>query len=754
MQKMTFDWTLSHAKEKAGTPCEPIRATVPGAVQLDYAAALNYPPYYYGLNFRQFDWTEDEYFFYDTTLQFDCANGEIARLTFESIDYRYEISVDSEVLAAGEGIFTPVVLDVTRFAGAAHALRVTIFPIPKRYPEPPTRVQASASCKPPSSYSWDWHPRLVPSGICGAAYLDLAPAGAPRDLQASYRLADDLSAVTVSASVTCYGGGALHAELISPEGEVVASQDVTAADETVDFSLTLNAPALWYPRGYGEQPRYRLRVTGGGESVERAIGFRRSKLILNDGANLFETGFPKGPRSAPMQLEINGVKVFAKGSNWVNTEIFPSLVTDQRYDELIELACQANMNIFRLWGGQYINHEHFYDKCDEVGIMVWQEFMLSCNLYPDTDAYLDVLRVEATSIIRRLRTHPCLAFWCGGNELFNSWSGMTQQAHALRLLDALCYEHDRFTPFNMTSPLHGLCHGSYIKVIFPDAERRAKDYSHGHEFICDLKACRATGYTEFGCNGSAPKEYLLKYVMDEDTYYNDCNENNEIWVEHHAFKAWNESCWIGVPDVHYFFGGYDGTDDLVEKSIYLQDMCYKSMFEEMRRQAPLCAMAINWDFNEPWPCAAGNSLVNWPAEPKSALRAVGAALRPTLLSLDLPNNRYLSGEKLTGTVWVLNDSPDTAPAEKVSVYLHDGERKTLLTTLDTATVAPRANGKFGGFTLDIPAELSERFAISLECEGHADWNSTYALVHNVSPDAHRADNLKSDGNDDFSDFLK
>ena len=152
--------------------------------------------------------------------------------------------------------------------------------------------------------------------------------------------------------------------------------------------------------------------------------------------------------------------------------------------------------------------------------------------------------------------------------------------------------------------------------------------------------------------------------------------------------------------------------------------------------------------------SAGNSLVNWPAEPKSALRAVGAALRPTLLSLDLPNNRYLSGEKLTGTVWVLNDSPDTAPAEKVSVYLHDGEVKTLLTTLDTAEVAPRANGKFGSFTLDIPAELTERFSISLECEGHADWNSTYALVHNVSPDAHRADNLKSDGNDDFSDFLK
>jgi beta-mannosidase len=174
----------------------------------------------------------------------------------------------------------------------------------------------------------------------------------------------------------------------------------------------------------------------------------------------------------------------------------------------------------------------------------------------------------------------------------------------------------------------------------------------------------------------------------------------------------------------------------------------------MRRQAPLCAMAINWDFNEPWPCAAGNSLVNWPAEPKSALASVGAALRPTLLSLELPNNRYLSGETLTGTVWVLNDNAEAAPAERVSVYLHDGGNKTLLATLDTAEIAPRKNGKFGSFTLTVPESLSERFAISLECDGHADWNSTYALVHNVSPDAHRADNIRGGGNDDFSDFLK
>jgi beta-mannosidase len=380
--------------------------------------------------------------------------------------------------------------------------------------------------------------------------------------------------------------------------------------------------------------------------------------------------------------------------------------------------------------------------------------MLSCNQYPDDDEYLEVLKKETVSIIRRLRTHPCLAFWCGGNELFNSWSDMTSQSHALRLIGALCYEHDRFTPYNMTSPLYGLYHGSYVKVVFSAEARRTGDYSKGHEFIRDLKTCRSTGYTEFGCNGASPKEYLLKYVMDEDTYNNCCDADNEIWREHHAFKAWQDASWLGIPEVDFYFGSHKDTDDIVEKSIYLQDMCYKSMFEEMRRQAPLCAMAINWDFNEPWPSAAGNSLVNWPAKPKSALYAVGQALRPTLLSLETSHNRYLSGETLYARVWVLNDSPDTALATRVSVYLIDGDNKTLLTTLDTQDVFPRQNGKFGTFTLNIDEDLSERFYISLECDTHKEWNSTYSLVHNRSKNACGSDEYVNGKSDDFSDFLK
>lgn len=734
MHKITFDWMLSHASEKDGLPTEKIPALVPGAVQLDYAKAKGYAPYYYGLNFKQFEWTEDEYFFYETTLDFNCTKNEYALLCFDGIDYTYEIALDGKVVAAGKGAFTPVRLDVTSYSGKKTALRVTIFPIPKR-PNTTGRSQASACCKPPSSYGWDWHPRLVPSGIWKDAYLAIRPLGSPYTLDASYRLTEDLSSVTVNATAAVCGDGLYEASLISPDGKVVSSQTRQVSGQSeVSFTLTHDAPALWYPRGYGEQPRYTLRVSGE-DALERRIGFRRSQFVLNEGCGIFSKGYPKGPDVAPIQLVINGQKVFCKGSNWVNTEVFPSLATPERYDELIDMAYDANFNIFRLWGGQYINHDYFYDKCDELGIMVWQEFMLSCNLYPNDDDYLDVLKAEATSIIKSLRTHPCLAFWCGGNELFNGWSGMDVQSHPLRLLDALCYEHDRFTPFNMTSPLHGMTHGYYQKVA-PDAQAsQLGDYTKGEEFITTLKNTKSTAYTEFGCNGASPKDYILKYIMDEKDYA-DRGAHNPVWKAHHGYAAWQTWSWMGDPEVIYYFGGFENTDDLIEKTIYLQDMCYKVTFEEMRRQAPLCSMAINWDYNEPWPCAAGNSLVNWPAKPKSALDSVKQALRPTLLSLDISHNRYLSGETLCGNVWLLNDSAEAAPAAQAQIFAVYGDQKIKLADIDTGSVEARKNGKFGSFEFVVSSDLPERFSIALECPAHPEWSSCYALVHNKTVALH------------------
>lgn len=751
MKLLLENWQLTHSDKFDGERVEPIEAQVPGAVQLDYARAFDYEPYYYGLNFKQFDWCEDEYFFYETKVDIPSLDGKAARLCFEGIDYKYEIRIDGEALAAGEGAFTPVYIDVTAFSGKEITLTVALFPIPKRFAEPQNRSQASACCKPPSSYGWDWHPRLVPTGIWKEVYLETLDEGEPYDLEVSYLLTEDMNAVTVTADFSVVGKGEISAALFAPDGSLVAGDTCTALD-FARMALTLESPLLWYPRGYGDQPIYTLKISGGNKTIEKRLGFRRSRLVLNDGSIWFEMFFPKGPMAAPATIEINGQKIFAKGSNMVNVEIFPSMMTKDRYDELLDMAYDANMNIVRMWGGQYINHDCFYDKCDELGIMVWQEFMLSCNKYPDEDAYLEVLEQEATSIVKALRTHPSIAFWCGGNELFNSWSGLTNQSHALRLLDKICYELDRNTPFNMTSPLHGMAHGSYVKAVFHDHQRREGNYANGWEFIEDLKKSSNTAYTEFGCNGGAPKDYILKYIMDEEDYA-DCNEESEVWVAHHAFRAWTEAAWLGIPEIYHYFGECGDVDDIMDKSLYLQALCYKTMFEEMRRQAPKCMMAINWDFNEPWPCAAGNSLVAWPAVKKDAYFAVKEALRPTILSLELPRNRYLTGDSVNAKVWILNDNGGASEACEAKVYLcSDGEKK-LIATIPVGSIGARQNAVAGEFVLEIDENVSERFSIAIECD-IPEYCSVYDLVHNknplVDPDAAPTEREI----EDISDFLK
>ncbi len=737
MNKLYPTWTLTHKKQFSDQASEPIPATVPGAVQLDYAKAYGYKDYWYEENYKQFTWMEDEYWTYSTELDFTCAEGEKAIFYFGGIDYEYTILANGTELCHGEGMFTPVKVDLTAFSGQKTRLDAVIHPIPKCNARPYTRYEARESCKPPSAYGWDWHPRLVPMGIWEESYLEIIPEGTLTNLECTYRLNDTLDICHVDVTAEIYGEDDVTVTLNAPDGTAVYSETRRFTEgNTNTVSFELQKPKLWYPRGYGDQPIYVLTAECGKspKKLTKKLGFRRAKLVRNPDDEA--PGFPKSRYDSPATFEINGIKVFAKGSNWVNTEIFPCLMDEKRYRELIDLAYGANMNVFRVWGGGFINKESFYDICDEYGIMIWQEFMMSCNLYPDKDHFLSVLEREVTTIVKRLRTHPCLVLWCGGNELLNSWSGMTEQSHALRLIDAICYKYDRFTPYNMTSPLTGMGHGSYHNLVNGEEGRSANpnNLPEGvklegeYEFLTALTYCRHTAYTEFGCCGGATPEYIKKYVTDGESYEN-CSPDNPVWVAHHAFNSWSPSSWLRKCEVEYYFGGYSNVDDLLNKTLVIQSVCYKTMFEEMRKQAPRCSMAINWDYNEPWPCAAGNSLVNWPAEPKPALDSVREALRPTLASLRAFKNRYVTGETLKAEIWLLNDSPNTVAPTDIRVYLEADGKRNRVYTVPTDTVNPRENAKFGEFSFEVTEEIPAVFKLILEVPDRPEYNSEYTMFH-------------------------
>ncbi len=720
--KTNLTWQVGYSKTYEGEPAEWYPATVPGAVQLDYAKAHGWEPFYKGTNIYDYKWMEDVYWRYRAPLDFSLARDEIATLVFHGIDYRYEIYADGDLLSKGEGMFSTVRCDVTAYADKKATLEVLLYPAPK-CDDSDCRDQARKSAKACACYGWDWHPRLISAGLWDEVYLEIQPKHSIRTLEASYVLSDDLSECVITVDTDLNGEGDLCVELLDG-GCVVAKDTVKGAKGRVTSTLSLSSPKLWNPVGYGEQNRYTLRATTCDEAgkpldvKECKIGFRRVRMVMNEGAWKRPSGFPKSRSDAPATLELNGRRIFAKGSNWVNAKVFPGEMNREHYDTLLTEVKDANMNILRVWGGGFVNKESFFELCDEKGIMVWQEFPLACNEYPDEDAYLDVLKREATSIIRRVRTHPCLVLWCGGNELFNSWSRMTEQSHALRLLDSLCYELDRFTPYIMTSPLNGMGHGHYVNY----------DESTGEEMLTTVANSSCTAYTEFGAPAGTPPEDFAAFMSDED--YADRGPHNPAWVAHHGYEKWVLPTWVREAEAEYYFGGFTDTDDLLRKMQAVQEMTYPLLFEEMRKQWPACSMALNWCFNEPWPTVGNNSLILWPEKPRPSYYTVQRALRPRLSSLRVKKCLWWDGEDFEGEIWMLNDSsiePLAAGSIKASYAFGNGEA-IQWGTLSYSELKAQENRRCGGISFRIPTGFSGKIRIFLTVEGNEALNSEYTLL--------------------------
>ncbi|MBP3294503.1 MAG: hypothetical protein J6N32_12180, partial [Clostridia bacterium] len=373
-------WTLGHSSSLNERPAETVPATTPAEVQLVWQKEKGMPDYNFGVNFREYRWMEDCFWHYSTTLSLEKRDGFVPVLTLEFLDYRYTIRVNGDVLADSEGMFTPVKLNLEKYAGEDVLLEVIFHPIPKVPGAPEDRNQAAMSVKPPCSYEWDWHPRLVPTGLSGDVTLEYRPASYIDAFEVSYTLADDFSSVTVNAEITVTGAGRVSFNLLEDEEweKCGAVFEVPSAG-TYTASLTLDNPKLWWCRGQGEQNRYLVnaKIANGDtvDTVTRKIGFRRVKLVMNEGA--WRAIPPQTQGKYPITLELNGRKIFAKGSNIVSPDIFFSKITPERYENLVQYAADANMNIFRMWGGSPVNKECFFDSCDRLGLMVWQEFTLS-----------------------------------------------------------------------------------------------------------------------------------------------------------------------------------------------------------------------------------------------------------------------------------------------------------------------------------------------------------------------------------------
>ena len=708
--KKELIWHLGYSDNLNEIPTEYFSASVPGAVQLDYAKHYNLSNHNAELNFKEYAWMEDKYWFYKT--EYDATNIKENKLYFisEGIDYKFDILINGECSYSYEGMYRKVEVDISDLIGSIIKIDVIIYPVPKSTVgnvTPNTRDEANQTTKPAVSYGWDFHPRLVPLGIWNNTYIfatNLAEIAKP---EVTYTLNSDRTNALVELSVNSKEN--VTWSFYSPNGDLIYKTN----SSTDKFAV--NNPLLWWCNGYGEPNLYKWELSVGAEKYSGKIGFKTVSLEMNEGTwNVPE--FPKTRACPPITLCLNGVNVFVKGSNWVAPEIFYATIDKKRYLEQLTLVKEANLNFVRCWGGAIVNKESFYDICDELGIMVWQEFPLGCNNYHSTPEYLSILKNEALDIINRVSKHACHVIWCGGNELFNSWSGMTDQSLALRTLNSLTLDKTPNIPFIPTSPLMGMAHGSYLFIYF-----------EGQEAIEVMQNSKNTAYTEFGMPAISNTE-CLEQIASKDKLFP--LVQNDLTCAHHAFKAWcQEENWASTQTIAHYFGESESLNQLVERGQYLQGVGYRFIFEEARRQKPYCSMAVNWCLNEPWPCIANNSLICYPNYIKPAYFEVAKACRSVLASARYRKLKYNAGEILDFDLWILNDGVKSVNGDTVKVFVQVGNEQPEH-IIDWQFPNLSANTNFEGPTLRYKLPYvygAENFKIILSS---GKYSSEYTLLYN------------------------
>ena len=437
-QHLHDDWQFRQARLNNWYP-----ATVPGTVHTDLMANRIIEDPYFRLNERGVQWVDKEDWIYET--HFEADAGLLAReqieLVFEGLDTYADVYLNDEKVLAADNMFRRWRTEVKRLLRPGENTLKVYFHSPikvdlPKYDSLPYRYEAvndqSANGglfdkrvsvfarKAGYHYGWDWGPRLVTSGIWRPVYLEgwsgarisdvfyrqqeVTARRARVEVEVEIASARDLAEAVVTVASP---GEGIEASVTAP---------LRSGINKVTVPLDIASPKLWWTRELGESHLYEFRasVAAGDASDSRTtrIGLRSLRLVRDKVAD-----------GTTFYFELNGEPLFAKGANYIPCDVFLPRVTRAVYEKTIDDAAAVNMNMLRVWGGGVYEDDVFYELCDERGILVWQDFMFACSVYPAEGAWLENVRLEAEDNIRRLRNHPSIAVWCGNNECNEAWFG-------------------------------------------------------------------------------------------------------------------------------------------------------------------------------------------------------------------------------------------------------------------------------------------------------------------------------------------
>ncbi|MEU8796445.1 glycoside hydrolase family 2 protein [Spirillospora sp. NPDC048819] len=627
MQKMTLGsgWTLRLVGGDVPASAEalrdaPVPARVPGCTHADLLADGLIPDPYLDRNELEVAWVGRADWRYDTALPAVPDGCERVDLVFDGLDTVATVTLDGEPVGTTRNMHRSYRFDVTGKARAGAALSVLFTSAyteaeahksrlgarPNAYPEPFNYIRKMAC-----SFGWDWGPTLVTAGIWRPVRLEGWSGARLARVRPLVTVAGGRGRVAAVLDVERTAAGrdrALRAT-VEIDGRT-ATADIPAGASSATAVLDVPDPALWWPRGYGDQPLYGCRVVlsdaGSGAELdvwERRIGFRT--VELDQSADAHGTAFT---------LRINDVPVFARGVNWIPDDALPSRVTPDRYRHRLAQAAAAGVNLVRVWGGGIYEDHAFYDACDELGLLVWQDFPFACAAYPEEQPLRGEVEAESRENVVRLMPHASLVLWNGNNENlwgFRDWGWEDDLAgdswgegYYLGLLPRIVAELDPSRPYSPGSPWSGSwdrhpndpAHGpSHFWEVW-----NRRDYT---DYLADVPRFAA----EFGWQAPPAYATVRAALPGEEPA-----PDSPGMLHHQKAEDGNGKLERGL--AHHFRApaGFDDWHYLTQVN---QARAIATGVAHWRSHWPVCAGTIVWQLNDCWPVTSW-AAIDGAARPK------------------------------------------------------------------------------------------------------------------------------------------
>ncbi|MBD0402705.1 glycoside hydrolase family 2 protein [Flammeovirga sp. EKP202] len=656
------DWEFKQANKEQWYP-----ATVPGVVHTDLFQNKLIEDPFYRQNEKDLQWIEEEDWVYKTTFDLPTSFKENQHfaLNFEGLDTYADVTLNGKKVISSDNMFVGYNKEVTSLLKEKGNVLEVYFHSPIKITKP-LREQAGFeypadndareekysiySRKAPYSFGWDWGPRFVTSGIWRPVELVVWNSAQINDVHLQQvSLTEEKAKLKATVEVKSSVVGDANIRLTNSSSTFSSEEKKVMLNKglnVIELEAEVENPELWWPNGLGEQTRYEIitQLNVDGDFVDQEshkIGFRTVEVI-NEPDSIGESFFVK----------VNGQPVFMKGANYIPQDSFLPSVTKDRYDWMIESMVRAHMNMVRMWGGGIYESDYFYDQCDEKGLLVWQDFMFACTMYPGDKDFIRKVKEEAAYNIKRLRNRPSLALWCGNNEVgvaWDNWGWQDSYGWSEEVQTKLKEDYNRLFKEVLPDMVKTYDEGRFYYPSSPISNwGNLEDFTigdnhfwgvwHGKYPFESFKEYVPRFMSEYGFQSFPSFKAIKKFTIEEDWGLETdvMNTHQKSYTGNGLIKVYMERDFNVPTDF----------EDFVYVGQLLQADGMRQGFEIHRRRMPYCMGTLYWQLDDCWPAASWSS-IDYYGEWKALHYAAERAFQQQLISTDIEDELL--------AVWLVND---------------------------------------------------------------------------------------------------